>query len=344
MTPPAPDELMKALIEGRRWSAAETQAFFAALVRGELDEISMAAVIAALPPRHVSADELEGAARALLESATPFPQPEYPFADVVGTGGDGLQTLNISTLAALTAAAGGCRIVKHGNRSVSSSSGSFDLLESLGVPFDIPPQQARSQVDRHGITFLFAPNYHAGLRHAAAVRRRLKARTIFHMLGPLVNPARPPRILLGVARPEWAMPMAEVLRRQGIERGLVVHGSGLDEVAIHGPTQLWDVSPRAIVEYELEPGDFGLESFDLNPLVCPDPQESHRRSREVLAGRGRPAENAAVAVNAALVASLFGREDLPRNTRDALESLRSGAVGALAEKLAETAAPSGGAI
>ena len=334
MTTPAPDELMKALIEGRRWNAAETHSFFAALVRGELDEILMAAVIAALPPGRITVDELEGAARALLEQATPFPRPTTEFADVVGTGGDGLQTLNISTLAALVAATIGCPIVKHGNRSVSSSSGSFDLLESLGIPFQIPPQQARAQIDRHGITFLFAPNYHAGLRHAATVRRRLRARTIFHMLGPLVNPARPPRILLGVARPEWAMPLAEVLRRLGIERGLVVHGSGLDEVAVHGPTQVLDVTPRQIVEYELQPGDFGSGEFSLAQLSCPEAAASHRRARQVLAGQGSPAENAAVAVNAALVARLFGRDDLRENFRVALAALQAGTPGDLVQAMA----------
>lgn len=336
MSSSSPDELIKRLIEGEVWTAAETSSLFAALVRGELDEILMAALLAGLPPERATVDQLEGAVQALLAAATPFPRPAGPCGDIVGTGGDGLQSLNLSTLAALTAAAAGCPIVKHGNRSISSRSGSFDLLQALGVPFEVAPEVARGQLVQHGITFLLAPAYHPGLRQAAAVRRRLRARTIFHLLGPLVNPARPDRIVLGVARPEWAPRLAEVLRGRGVAQACIVHGSGLDEVAIHGPTQLWMVGTTGIALERVEPADFGIARYPLDELVCGDPGRSHARAGDVLAGRGRPAENAAVAVNTALLLRQFGREDLRENTRLALELLRSGRPAELVRALAAT--------
>ena len=290
-------------------------------------------VVTAINRRPVSVDELTGAAEALLEAATPFPRPMYPFADIVGTGGDGHNTINLSTIAAITAAACGCRIVKHGNRSVSSCSGSFDLLESLGVPFDLSPEASRRQVDRHDVCVLFAPRYHAGLRHAAAVRAKLKVRTIFNLLGPLVNPARPPLMLLGVARPDLLETMAGALQRLGCDRALVVHGSGVDEVAVHGPTQVVELDGGQMREYDLAPSDFGSATYPLAALTCQDTRESHRRSADVLAGKGSPAENAAVGVNVSLVMKLFEQSDLRENFARVQDAIVSGRPMQLVQEL-----------
>lgn len=340
MTAREPTQLVQQLLESRRWSAEDARAFFEALVRGELEDVLLSAAVTAIATRDIASEELTGAAQALLAASMQFPRPEFPFADVVGTGGDGLHTLNISTLTAFTAAACGCKMIKHGNRSITSNSGSFDLLQSLGVDGGIGPEEARQQVDRYGVTFLFAPYYHPGLRHAAAVRAKLKFRTVFNLLGPLVNPARPSRILLGVARVQWAMPMAEALRRLGIEQALVVHGAGLDEVAVHAATQVLEVTPHTIVEYELTPEDFGAPRHELAGLTCPDPRLSHARARRVLEGLGSPVENDAVALNTALVLKLFGHHDLAENYRQALESLHSAApaqlVSAMTQQASET--------
>ena len=328
-------QLVQTILDGKSWSIEQSHEFFSGVVRGEVEPVLLAAAISAIKVRGQSEDELSGAAKAQIESALPFPRPDFEFADIVGTGGDGHNTINLSTIAAITAAACGCKIVKHGNRSISSCSGSFDFLESLHVPFEIDPAESRRQVDTYGICFLYAPRYHSGLRHAASVRTALKVRTIFNLLGPLVNPARSDRILLGVADSKLLMPMAKALQSLGCQKGFVVHGSGVDEVAVHGPTQVVQTTGGSIQQYELSPEDFGAERFKIEDLVCHDARESHQRSRRVLDGQGSEAENAAVCLNVAMVLKLFGRDDLTGNYQQASNVLRSGQPGQLVNRLAQ---------
>lgn len=321
------------VLRGASLSEAGAQQFFEAVVGGQVDDLLLAAAVSAIKVRHQTRDELVGAAKALLASATPFPVPDYPFADVVGTGGDGHNTINISTIAAITAASCGVKIVKHGNRSISSVSGSFDLLSKLGVDLEASPAQLRQQVDQTGVCFLYAPQFHAGMRHAATVRRALKVRTIFNLLGPLVNPARPPLMLLGVADPDLLQPIAEVLDRLGCQAAYVVHGSGLDEVAVHAPTTVIELRDHQLDQIVLQPDDFGSETYPLEALVCHDAEACHERCIAVLEGRGGSAENAAVAVNAALVLKLFGNHDLKANFQLAQEVLAAGKPMQLIEQL-----------
>lgn len=328
-------KLVQDLVSGRTLSSSETCQFFEAVVAGNVDDIHLSAAIASIKVRTQTPDELTGAAQALLKSATPFPRPDYSFADIVGTGGDGHNTINLSTIAAITAAASGLKIVKHGNRSISSVSGSFDLLEKLGMNFNISPEESRRQTDEFGLCFLYAPNYHSGLRHAANVRKTLKSRTIFNLLGPLVNPARPPKMLLGVADPSLLDPIANVLNSLGCESAFVVHGSGVDEVAIHGPSQIAEVSNGKVQRYELSPSDFGTESFPLDELVCHEANESHHRSKNVISGEGTDAENAAVCVNVAMLMKLFGHTDLKSNFDEAMQNLVGGKSQQLVDQMVE---------
>lgn len=322
------------LLEGGHWTAGEARAFFGEVVNGQMDPALLAAVLVAIRDREPDRQTLGGAAAALLESATVFPRPDTAFVDIVGTGGDGKNTLNLSTIAALTAAACGCPVVKHGNRAITGNSGSFDLLESLHVPFDISATTSRTCLDDHGICFLFAPNYHPGLRHAGAVRRLLGVRTVFNLLGPLVNPARPPGMLLGVADAAWLEPMAGALADLGCQRAFVVHGGGVDEVAVHAPTEVVELQEGTITRDRLQPEDFGVSRCELEQLVCHDPVASRKRSAAVLEGRGSAAENAAVCVNVALLMKLFGGDDLRDHCRQASEALKSGQAGRLVRQLA----------
>lgn len=323
------------LLAGHTLSRKEARVFFSAVVRGEVPDILLAAAISAIKVRTQTVEELVGAATALLDSATPFDSPAYEVADIVGTGGDGHNTINLSTIAAITAAACGARIIKHGNRSISSVSGSFDFLEKLGVDFNLSPGDSWKQANTHGLCFLFAPNYHAGMRHAANVRKTLKARTIFNLLGPLVNPARPQKMLLGVADPNLVDPIAQVLQQMECESAFVVHGSGVDEVAIHGSTMVAALKNGKIERMEVTPADFGSETFELQELVCHDPVESHERSKGVLSGRGSDAENSAVSVNVAMLLNLFGHDDLKNNFFTSMESLAAGKPMQLVTKMAE---------
>ena len=251
---PQPAALLARLCGGDSLTAGQSELLFQALVAGELGEAEIAALLIALKVKGETGDELIGAARALRAAALPFDRPDYLFADSCGTGGDGSRTINLSTAVAFVAAAAGLPIAKHGNRSVTSKCGSADVLEQLGVRLDVSPETSRRALDQAGICFLFAPQYHPGLRHAGPVRRALKVRTVMNMLGPCVNPARPAVQLLGVADPALLEPVATTLAGLGVERALVVHGAGLDEVALHGETEAIRDQGRRLHPDHSEPG------------------------------------------------------------------------------------------
>ncbi|MGF1690647.1 anthranilate phosphoribosyltransferase [Photobacterium kagoshimensis] len=315
-------------------SQHESHTLFNAIIKGEVEPILLSAILTALKIKGEIPAEIAGAANALVANASPFPSPEYDFADIVGTGGDGANTINISTTAAFVAAACGIKVAKHGNRGVSSKSGSSDLLDKFGINLAMKPETARKCLDELGICFLFAPQYHSGWRHAAPVRQTLKTRTIFNLLGPLVNPARPKRELMGVYDASLVRPIAETMATMGMKRAAVVHGSGLDEVAIHGETIVAEIIDGEITEYTLTPADFGLEVHSLEAIKGGEPEENRTIITNILTGKGTDAQQGAVAVNVALLMRLFGHEDLEANTQKAIDVMQSGSAFALVEQLA----------
>ncbi|ADT87358.1 anthranilate phosphoribosyltransferase [Vibrio sp. Vb2880] len=314
---------------------AESQDLFDYIIRGECEQPLMAAALTALKIKGETPDEIVGAVRALLANASPFPRPDYDFADIVGTGGDGANTINISTTSAFVAAACGVKVAKHGNRGVSSKSGSSDVLDAFGINMTMSAEQSRQALDDLGVAFLFAPQYHGGFRHAMPVRQSLKTRTIFNILGPLINPARPNIELMGVYSQDLVRPIAETMVQMGLKRAAVVHGSGLDEVAIHGVTHVAEIKDGEITEYTLTPQDFGLETYPLEAIKGGEPQENRAIIENILTGKGTPAQVAAVAVNVALLLRLFGFEDLKANAQRAIDVMNSGKAFDLVKQLAE---------
>jgi anthranilate phosphoribosyltransferase len=277
------------------------------MVEGRLSEPLMAAAFVALRVKGETSEELVGAAEALRAAALPFPSPETLFADSCGTGGDFSGSINVSTAAGLVAAACGLPIAKHGNRSFTSKCGSADVLAALGAKLDASPAQSRRVLDQTGFCFLLAPLYHPGIAHAGPVRRALKVRTIMNLLGPCLNPARPQIQLLGVADPGLLQPVAQTLRALGVRRALIVHGSGLDEIALHGPTQALLVSSDALTQLELTPEQAGLTRSPLEHIIGGTPKENAERLAALLAGRGSDADTAVVAINAAALLMAAGR-------------------------------------
>ncbi|MJR09477.1 hypothetical protein DOA80_08920 [Salmonella enterica subsp. enterica] len=269
-------------------------------------------------------NEIAGAATALLENAAPFPRPEYLFADIVGTGGDGSNSINISTASAFVAAACGLKVAKHGNRSVSSKSGSSDLLAAFGINLDMNADKSRQALDELGVCFLFAPKYHTGFRHAMPVRQQLKTRTLFNVLGPLINPAHPPLALIGVYSPELVLPIAETLRVLGYQRAAVVHSGGMDEVSLHAPTIVAELHDGEIKSYQLTAEDFGLTPYHQDQLAGGTPEENRDILTRLLQGKGDAAHEAAVAANVAMLMRLHGQEDLKANAQTVLDVLRNG--------------------
>src|SRR2546430_3825316 len=279
---PVPNPLPK-LLTGEGLPIEDAEHLFERLVLGKLEPAEIAGMLIALRMKGETADEMIGAAQALSAAALPFERPDYLYADCCGTGGDGSGLINVSTATAFLAVASGLPVAKHGNRSVSSRCGSADVLEAVGAKIDLSPDRARRVLDETGFCFLFAPAYHPGMKHAALVRRQLEVRTIMNLLGPCINPARPPVQLLGVADPKMLGRIAQTLAAMGVEEALVVHGSGLDEVALHAETRAVRLSGNSIEEFEITPEDAGLERAPLNVVTGGAVAGNARRFRRLVA-------------------------------------------------------------
>ncbi|NMM39476.1 anthranilate phosphoribosyltransferase [Pseudoalteromonas arctica] len=306
-------------------SFSQSQQLFDAIMQGKVNDIELAAILVALKIKGEVSDEIAGAAASMRANAIPFITHLTSLADSCGTGGDGSNTINISTTAAIVAAACGINMVKHGNRSVSSNSGSADLLEALGINIDMNPAHAAQCLEQTGFTFLFAPHYHSGVRHAMGVRTTLKTRTIFNILGPLVNPAAPDVQLLGVYDESLCLPMAQTLKTLGTPRAMVVHGSGTDEIALHGTTTVAELNNGKISQYTLTPADFDLVSFSLEQLAGEGPEYNAKASMAILAGNGTDAHNAAIIVNVAALLYLTNKaDDFKSAAKQVKEVLQSG--------------------
>jgi anthranilate phosphoribosyltransferase len=321
---PGAELAITSLLDGRDLDRAATRKLFAQIVDGTLSEPLMAAAFVAFRLKGESAEELIGAAEALRGAARAFPAPATLFADSCGTGGDFSGSINVSTAAGFVAAACGLPVVKHGNRSFTSKCGSADVLEALGARLDLDALESRDILDRTGFCFLLAPQYHPGIAHAGPVRRALKVRTIMNLLGPCLNPARPKVQLLGVADPQMLRPIAETLRALGVERALVVHGSGLDEVALHGFTNAISLAHGELEEIEITPEQAGLERMPVQAIAGGSPQQNAKRLSDILAGIGGRADIAVVALNAGALLMTAGRAtNLIEGVGMAMEAMRS---------------------
>ena len=324
------------LLSGEDLPIEDSRDLFERLVLGKLEPAEIAATLVALRMKGETVEEMIGAAHALSEAALPFERPAYLYADCCGTGGDGSGIINVSTAAGFVAAACGLPVAKHGNRSVSSKCGSADVLEALGATIEVSPELARANLDETGFCFLYAPMYHPGMKHAALVRRQLQVRTVMNLLGPCVNPARPPVQLLGVADPRLLRRIAQTLDAMGVREALVVHGAGLDEVALHAETRAIRLSKGELTEIEITPEQAGLTRAPLNTVTGGDATVNAARLRVLLGGRGERAETDIVALNAGALLMTAGKAgDVRDGTGQALEALRSGAAGRVLDAYVE---------
>jgi len=328
-------EVLDALTR-RPLSREESSTAFRFLLAGAYSEIEVAAVLVALRTRGETPEVMAGAVEALLLAALPFPRPEYAYADCCGTGGDGAATVNISTAAAFVAAELGIPIAKTGNRSVSSRCGSADVLERLGVRLDPSAEVARRCLDEIGICFVFAPQYHPGVRHIAPVRRALGVRTVFNLVGPIANAARPPWQMMGIYDPALCEAAARTLQLLGREVALVVHGSGLDEVALHGPTTGVLLQGSEIRSITITPEQAGLTPAPVEDLAGAGPEENAAWLLQLLEGKGRRAQGDAVALNAGVLAWATGfAPTLRQATRLARQALDGGGAAVKLGRLVE---------
>ncbi|MFP4550384.1 MAG: bifunctional anthranilate synthase component II/anthranilate phosphoribosyltransferase [Spirochaetales bacterium] len=298
------------LIDGKTLSREEAANFMEELTDGNLSPAQIAGFLTAIAARGPRPEEIAGCASVLQRKRTQV-SISRPVLDTCGTGGDGLGTFNISSLSALVAAACGATVAKHGNRAVSSRSGSADFYRELGIQIDLPPSYTEELIEKHNFGFLFAPIYHGAMRHAAVPRRELGVKTIMNLLGPLVNPAGASYQLIGVYAERYAPIVAEAAHLLGIERVMVVHGTdGIDEISISAPTRAVTVNKDgALEERRLTPEEFGISGHALADLQGGSPAENAEMARELLAGGGREAIRDAVVINAAAALSLYGTVD-----------------------------------
>ncbi len=319
-------EMTGKVVEGRSLEEAEASAAMVDIVEGVATAPQIAAFVVGLRMKGESADEIAGLARIMRRYATRVDAGD-DVIDVVGTGGDGARTFNISTVSSLVVAAAGGRVAKHGNRGVTSTCGSADILEALGVAIDLPPEGVARSVRETGFGFMFAPLYHPAMKHAAGPRREIGVRTVFNVLGPLTNPAGATAQVTGVADDALVPTIAEVLRLLGTRRALVVHGrDGLDELSISAPTRVNELVDGQIPEYELVPEDVGLPRAPGEAVRGGTVEANVRIARSVLAGEGGPPRDV-VLLNAAaglLVAGMVG--SLSDGVRIAAEVVDSGAA------------------
>lgn len=329
-------EAIKRVSSGSSLSREEVRKVFGEIMDGRASDVQKAALLIGLRMKGETADEITGAAMAMRERVTPLRIEAEGLVDTCGTGGDGKGTINVSTIAAIVVAGAGGRVAKHGNRAVSSSCGSADVLEALGVCIDLDAEQMTRVFDRIGIAFLFAPRLHPAMASVGAVRKELGVRTIFNVLGPLTNPAFARRQVLGVFSPELVETVGETLAALGSERALVVHGrDGLDEISLSAPTLVAEVEDGRVRCYEITPAELGCESVDPEAVLGGDASTNAAIARRILAGEHGPARDLIV-VNAGAAIYTAGLRDSIREGIDAAcEAIDSGAAARKLDEMIE---------
>ncbi len=328
--------LLSRLADGAILTEAEAQDFFAACLRGEPSPAQIGAALTAIRMRGETVGEIIAGARALRASSLRLETP-YPTIDVCGTGGDGLHTLNISTAVGFVAAGGGLKVAKHGNRALSSKSGTADALSELGVSVDPGLDRQRRALDEAGICFLFAQAHNSAMRHISPIRAELGFRTLFNLLGPLTNPAGAARQVVGVFAPEWIAPLATALGDLGSERAWVVHGQGMDEITTTGETQVAEYRDGDVRTFTITPGEVGLPTAQLSDLVGGAPSENAAALRRLLDGETGPYRDI-VLLNAAAAFVVGGScETLADGVSLAGQVIDDGRARIALQKLAEIA-------
>jgi anthranilate phosphoribosyltransferase len=322
------------LLDGHDLSRDEARVVMDEVMRGAATPAQIGGFLVALRLKGETADEIAGCAEAMRAHVLPVRPAREDLVDTAGTGGDGARTINISTAAALVAAAAGAGVAKHGNRAVSSASGSADVLEALGFRLELPPARIERSIDELGFGFLFAPTHHPAMRHAAPVRRELAARTVFNVLGPLTNPAGARAQVVGVYAPALVPTIAEVLAQLGARHAFVVHGAGgIDELSPAGPNLVCEVAEGTVREREIDPLELGVPRCDPAELRGGSPEENAAAIRAVFAGQNGGRRSAVLLNAAGAIAAAGHARDLRDGFGLAVEALDSGAAAARLEEL-----------
>ena len=327
-------EALARLLDGHDLAREQARAVMNEIMGGEATPAQIGGFLVALRLKGESVEEIAGCAEAMREHVLAVRPARDDLVDTAGTGGDGARTINISTAAALVAAAAGAGVAKHGNRAVSSASGSADVLEALGFRLELPPEQIERSIDELGFGFLFAPTHHPAMRHAAPVRRELAARTVFNVLGPLTNPAGARAQVVGVYEPTLVRTIAEVLAQLGARRAFVVHGAaGIDELSPAGPNLVCEVADGGVRERQIDPLELGVPRCDPDELRGGSPKENAAAIRAVFEGESGGRRSAVLLNAAGAIAAAGHAADLREGLGRATDALDSGAAASRLEAL-----------
>lgn len=323
------NKIQHKLFEGKDLTQSESTEIFSQLITGQLSDVEMTSLLVCLKLKKEQPEEIAGAAMALRENAIKLPSTQYQTADSCGTGGSGMNTVNISTMVAFVLAEIGLPMVKHGNRSISSKCGSADVLEQLGVSIDMNEVDAKNCLDNTNFCFLFAPYYHPGVGNVMPIRKQLKTRTIFNLLGPLINPASPEFQLMGVYSPELCLPAAKTLQLAGCKAAMVVHSQGYDEITLHSPTTVVELEAGKLNSYTIDHNDFGLPKCNETDIAGNSPKENSEFFVNLLKGNLTTSKLEAiantVAANAGALLKVSGlSKTLIEGTQQALAVINSG--------------------
>lgn len=323
------------IIDKQDLSFDEAYSVIDEIMSGQTTQIQTAAFLASLAAKGETVDEIIGCASAMREHALKVAH-NFDVLEIVGTGGDRAGSFNISTTSSLVIAAAGQKIAKHGNRAASSKSGAADVLEALGVNISLEPEKCAELLNEAGICFLFAQKYHSSMKYVAPVRREMGVRTVFNILGPLTNPAKPAYQLMGVYTDSLLEPMAKILPKIGVKRGMVVYGEDvLDEISASAKTRVCEFDQNGYKTYELDPRDFGFELCDKSELSGGTPEQNAQITRDILSGAERGAKRTAVLLNSGAALYIAGKADSVKNGVDlAAQLIDSGAAARVLEKFA----------
>ncbi|MBM4434480.1 MAG: anthranilate phosphoribosyltransferase [Chloroflexi bacterium] len=325
-----------AIIAGRTLTRGEARETMRSVMAGEATAAQLGALLATLHLRGETVDEIVGFAEAMREAAVHVPLSSAA-VDIVGTGGSRVDPFNISTVSSVVAAAAGARVAKHGNRAATGRCGSADVLEALGVRIDLGPEDAARCVDEVGMAFLFAPRYHPAMRHASPVRREIRIRTVFNVLGPISNPARVRHMVLGVATPQVGETIARALGELGADHVLVVHGEeGLDDISPTGPTRTWELRGGAVTTGRIEPAAYGLPGGTVLDIESGDAAANAAAARSILRGERGPRRSAVVLNGGAALYVNGMAQDLREGVRLAAAAIDSGEATATLERFVAT--------
>ena len=310
-------EAVSKLIEKQDLTLKEATAVMNEIMSGKATDAQIAGFLIALRLKGETIDEITACAKVMREKASRIkPKDHKHLIDVVGTGGDKSGTFNISTVAAFVTAGAGISVAKHGNKSVSSKSGSADVLKALGINIELEPKKVEQCINEVGIGYMFAPKFHSAMKYAIGPRKELAVRTIFNILGPLTNPAEAPYELMGVFKEELVEPLAEVLGKLGCKHAMVIHGNGLDEITLEAPTKVAEYKDGHVTTYEIKPTDFGIKLAELKDIKGGSPEDNAKITLDILSGKEKGPKRDIVLLNAGAAIYVAGKAD---NIQDGID-------------------------